>query len=62
MLLNAGMIAAIIIEALLMACALECWYRRRQEGDIEPESYPRFRPMKWARGRIAPVEEGIVET
>ena len=61
MLLNAGMIAAIVIEALLMACALEFWSRRGQEDDIEPKSYPRFRPMKWARGRIAPVEEDIVE-
>ena len=58
--LNAVMIAAIIIEGLLMACTLECWSRRRQDDNTDPESYPRFRPMRWALGRTPPVEVDVV--
>ena len=42
LLLNGCMIAAVVIEAFLMACALECWSGGGQEGGIESGSYPRF--------------------
>ena len=45
-LVNSCMIAAVVIEAFVMACSLECLSRRR---DIIPDCYPRLR-----RTRVMP--------
>ena len=60
LLLNGCMIAAIAIEAFLMACALECSSSRGQEGGIEPEPHPRFRSSRPTLSRIVHVEEGVL--
>ena len=49
---NVSMIVAVIIQALVMACSLECLVgRRRDDGSILPDAYSRLRPMKWLVSR-----------
>ena len=48
---NVCMIVAVIIQALMMACSLECFVGRREDDGILPDAYTRFRPMRWLVGR-----------
>ena len=48
---NACMIVAVIIQALVMTCSLECLVGRRRDDGILPDAYTRFRPMRWLVGR-----------
>ena len=48
---NACMIVAVIIQALVMTCSLECLVVRRRDDGILPDAYTRFRPMRWLVGR-----------
>ena len=51
-LFNACMIAAVIIEAFVMACSLECLLgSRRDGGGVVPTAHPRFRRTIWPVGR-----------
>ena len=48
---NVCMIVAVIIQALVMTCSLECLIGRRRDDGILPGAYTRFRPMRWLVGR-----------
>ena len=48
---NVCMIVAVIIQALVMTCSLECLVGRRRDDGILPDTYTRFRPMRWLVGR-----------
>ena len=48
---NVCMIVAVIIQALVMTCSLECLVGRRRDDGILPDAYTRFRPMRWLMGR-----------
>ena len=50
-LFNAGMIAAVIIEAFVMACSLDCLLGKRRDGGVVPTAHPRFHPTIWPVGR-----------
>ena len=50
-LFNTCMIVAVIIEALVLVCSLECLLGRRRDDGILPDAYTRFRPIRWPVGR-----------
>ena len=50
-LFNACMIVAVIVEALVMTCSLECLLGRRRDDGIIPDANTRFRPVRWPMGR-----------
>ena len=50
-LFNVCMIAAVIIEAFVMAWSLECLLGRRRDIGVAPTAHPRFRPTIWPVGR-----------
>ena len=50
-LFNTCRIAAVIIEAFVMAWSLECLLGRRRDGGVVPTAHPWFRPTIWPVGR-----------